>query len=601
MRDDGAVDERARADVEDRRRAGGRVLQSWPCHEAVYPRPGATAAELTSELESRTSSADDVDLLEQVVGWQQVVGIAVAAQARALRELAARGHDAMRALSDEVAAVLAITRTAAQVLVARADSLGEVPVLDDALRTGAMDVRKVDVVLDEVSALVVASGEGAEGLPDRAAVRAATRAVAELAAERSGELTATQLRRAVRREVLAVDPTATRERTRRAFDKRAVEVAWLPDGMARFGAYLSAPDAILVRTVLDAAADASNVLDQRTRDQRRADTFVSVFREIADGGRLPCGRALPSKHGVRPHIQVTIAASTLLGLDDDPADLTGFGPIPADVARAVAADGVWRRLVTDPVDGTLVERSTRAYRPGAVLGAQVIARDVTCTFPGCVHPAGRGELDHIEPYRPEGSRASASTRSPSPEVGSRGGIGRPRSMEAMDAPDAPDVPGAPSAPGVPSLGGPSGPGLPSSGGPNAPGLPTPGGPNAPGVLNAPGVPNTPGSSGVPGSSAAPDEPGQDDDDGTRNRARDRPQTRADNLQAVCKRHHDLKTAGLWHVRRDPVGGGTEWTSRIGITYVTHPDPVLASPELWHHHAPARESTPGAGPDEPPPF
>ena len=595
MRDDEAVDEavdeRARAGVEDRRRTGGRVLQSWPSHEAVYPRPGATAAELTSELESRTSSADDVDLLEQVVGWQQVVGIAVAAQARALRELAARGHDAMHALSDEVAAVLAITRTAAQVLVARADSLGEVPVLEDSLRSGAMDVRKVDVVLDEVSALVVASGEGAEGLPDRAAVRAATRAVAELAAERSGELTATQLRRAVRREVLAVDPTATRERTRRAFDKRAVEVAWLPDGMARFGAYLSAPDAILVRTVLDAAADASNVLDQRTRDQRRADTFVSVFREIADGGRLPCGRALPSKHGVRPHIQVTIAASTLLGLDDDPADLTGFGPIPADVARAVAADGVWRRLVTDPVDGTLVERSTHAYRPGAVLGAQVIARDVTCTFPGCVHPAGRGELDHIEPYRTEGARGRASTRSPSTEVGSHGGADRARSTDAPGIPNAPGVPNAlrvPNAPGVPN----------ALRAPNAPGAS-----NAPASSNVPGSSNASGSSHASGSSDAPDVPDEvgQDEAGTRSVARGRPQTRADNLQAVCKRHHDLKTEGLWHVRRDPAGGGTEWTSRIGITYVTHPDPVLASPELWHHHAPARESTPGAGPDDPPPF
>ena len=37
-------------------------------------------------------------------------------------------------------------------------------------------------------------------------------------------------------------------------------------------------------------------------------------------------------------------ASTLLGLDDDPCELTGYGPIPADLGRRIAANGTWRRL-----------------------------------------------------------------------------------------------------------------------------------------------------------------------------------------------------------------------------------------------------------------
>lgn len=464
------------------RRAPSRVLAHWPVLAQEFPVEGASAGALAARLESvALVDADDVDLLGLVVGWQQLVGVAVAAQAEVLRELMARGHGLLGDLPQEVAAALAWTRPAAQALVARAGSLGDLPELDEALRAGTMDARKVDVVLDEVAALVA----GTDVLPDRDAVERATRMVATVAAERAADLTPTQLRRLVRREVLAVDPEATRVRAAQAHERRCVRVDWAPDGMAWVSAFLSAPDAMVVSTVLDAATDTTDVIDERTRDQRRADLFVALFRDIADTGVLPCGRALPTKHRARPHIQVTVAATTLLGLDDQPAELAGHGPIPAETARRIAADGTWRRLLTDPADGTLVERGTRTYRPGAVLGGHVIARDVTCTFPGCVRPAGTGELDHITPYR-----APTSVTEPRGE-----------------------------------------------------------------------------------------------------------QTTAANLHAVCKRHHDLKTQGVWKVKRDLPGGGVAWTSQLGITYVTHPQPVLATPQTWSHGP--RVAYPRD--DEPPPF
>ncbi|MCR6706325.1 MAG: 13E12 repeat family protein [Cellulomonas sp.] len=308
--------------------------------------PGIGAAALAGRLESAVvADADDVELLGLVVGWQQLIGLAVAAQASVVRELLARGHGLWGDLPQEVAAALAWTRTAAQMMVARAGSLGDHPALDEALRSGAMDVRKVDLVLDEVAALVV----GTDELPDRDSVGRATEQVVAMAAESASDLTPTQLRRTVRREVLAVDPAATRARAAQARARRCVRVDWAPDGMAWVSAFLTAPDAMVVRTVLDAATDVTDLVDDRTRDQRRADLFVALFRDLADSGG--------SRTSAHPPHQVR-RRHPAPGSTPTPPSLGGGAP-PAETARHIASDGTWRRL-RDPADGTLLERGAFA-------------------------------------------------------------------------------------------------------------------------------------------------------------------------------------------------------------------------------------------------
>src|SRR5690606_24251599 len=85
-------------------------------------------------------------------------------------------------------------------------------------------------------------------------------------------------------------------------------------------------------------------------------------------------RRLATNQRQRPHLHVTVAASTLLGLDDAPGELTGYGPVPADVARLLATDATWRTLLTDRA-GTVTAVGERTYRPGAVLTRHVAARD----------------------------------------------------------------------------------------------------------------------------------------------------------------------------------------------------------------------------------
>ena len=67
----------------------------------------------------------------------------------------------------------------------------------------------------------------------------------------------------------------------------------------------------------------------------------------------------------KPLVQVVIPYSTLAGADEQPAELVGHGPIPASLARETAADGVWRRLVTDPLSGSLLDDGRTTYLPPA--------------------------------------------------------------------------------------------------------------------------------------------------------------------------------------------------------------------------------------------
>lgn len=66
------------------------------------------------------------------------------------------------------------------------------------------------------------------------------------------------------------------------------------------------------------------------------------------------------------------------------------------------------RLLTDPADGRLIERTRQQYRPDADMRAHVIAADVFSRAPGSRTPAGRCELDHVTPWGTQGGTTGAS-------------------------------------------------------------------------------------------------------------------------------------------------------------------------------------------------
>jgi hypothetical protein len=98
--------------------------------------------------------------------------------------------------------------------------------------------------------------------------------------------------------------------------------------------------------------------------------------------------------------------STILGLNEHPALLDGYGAIPAVMAREVATTGTWRCAVTDDrpshVHGTLLATGrgtyTPAYTPSDRAWQFIVDRDRHCTFPGCRRDAARADLDHRTPW-----------------------------------------------------------------------------------------------------------------------------------------------------------------------------------------------------------
>ena len=69
---------------------------------------------------------------------------------------------------------------------------------------------------------------------------------------------------------------------------------------------------------------------------------------------------------------------------------------------------------------------------------------------------------------------------------------------------------------------------------------------------------------------------------------DRParwQTVEQNLQALCRHHHRLKTHGGWYVSRDPISGATLWRSPTGRVYIVSLEPVLPASLRDPRHPP----------------
>jgi hypothetical protein len=107
----------------------------------------------------------------------------------------------------------------------------------------------------------------------------------------------------------------------------------------------------------------------------------------------------PRHHGRLPTVNVTIDLATLLGLRDHPAEIPGVGPIPADAARWLIADGApLRRLIIDPVNGHLLDYGHTTYKVPADLADYLIAKNVTSAAPHSSVDARGCDMEHNLPH-----------------------------------------------------------------------------------------------------------------------------------------------------------------------------------------------------------
>ncbi len=352
----------------------------------------------------------------------------------------------------EIQGPLRVDASTAALLVRRALALtGRLPRTLDLLSAGRLDEARANAVTDFLAPVLDAAYEAQ--LRQHGSPRRAEQAVRELAdqfearlLDRAPAQPLDRLKAAIQRAItrLAADYQEARRRARVAGRDVFVSRRGQEPGMAFLGARLPAVEAHACLNELDTCArrlrhsgdprplDAlradllvARVLHQP--DPRRADDalLVAVRPAAVDAdadsespadadGHAHAESRTPGHvvaRGVKTHIQITISLATLMGLDDHDAELSGYGPISARVARdaAMQAGSVWRRLVIDPYDGKLIDFGRRTYRPPVALADKVVARDVTCAHPGCPRPAELCDLDHIVPY-PLGTTGESNLR-----------------------------------------------------------------------------------------------------------------------------------------------------------------------------------------------
>ena len=292
-------------------------------------------------------------------------------------------------------------------------------------RVAADLVRRLPATLAELSAgrigyLQAAHlAEAVGDLPDEVASAVQARVLA-----RAPGQTVAETRRATARAVHAADPAGAADRHDKAAAGRRIERSALPEAMAGWWVAMPAHheaaafdaltataratqqalragagddpglDALRVDALLDAihdrrmpAEDAAQTLTQTAPGAQRAPT-------LRVPGRLPrcrCGGAQTAA--------VVVDLPTLLGLAEHAGELPGYGPVPATVARELAADRDWVRWVIDPTTRRLLDRGARRYRPTGRLRAFIAAAHGRCGFPGCPQPAHRCDCDHRTTYR----------------------------------------------------------------------------------------------------------------------------------------------------------------------------------------------------------
>jgi hypothetical protein len=327
-------------------------------------------------------------LVDRIAYLERVKSAAAAGQARAAAAL-----DVARRAAEAAAGVPAVGRgrgIASEVALARRDSpargnrhLGlakalvhEMPHTLAALETGVLTEWRATLIVRESACLDVEDRRvldielcsdpgGLDGMGD-ARLAAAAKAIA-----------------------YRLDPHAVVDRAARAATDRTVSIRPAPDTMTYLTALLPVAQGVSVYAALRRAADMC--ADGRSRGQVMADALVERVTGRSAAVATPIA------------VNLVVSDETLLGRSSAPAEIYGYGPIPAAVARelvscAVGDEGsraTLRRLYARPASGALVAMESRARLFPRGLAAFIKFRDQRCRTPYCDAPIRH--LDHARP------------------------------------------------------------------------------------------------------------------------------------------------------------------------------------------------------------
>lgn len=289
---------------------------------------------------------------------------------------------ATHATAMELRAALRLTRRMAEVEIDFAhDLVHRLPTVASALEMGAIDVKRARILVNETVHL---NEENA-------------RRVADEVLDRAGQLTTGELRAKVQKLCIAVDPAEADKRYVAALEERRLVRTPTVDGTANLVLSDVAPNqAARAMDRINTLAKALHVSGEtRTMDQLRADIALDLL----------CGNPTyqRAKGGT---VTVSIDLDTLARLSEHPGEISGYGPVVADIARPIAEaqqDSEWRFRVTDPASGLAIHSGvTRKRRHTAEQRRQVELRDQVCAMPGCRMPATECDIDHVKTWADTG-------------------------------------------------------------------------------------------------------------------------------------------------------------------------------------------------------
>jgi len=306
-------------------------------------------------------AADEAALIARIAELEHAKSAAAATQARAAAQL-----DSARRAAEADAGIPSARRgrgVASEIALARRDSparggrhLGfakalvhEMPYTLAALEAGVLSEWRATLIVRESACLDV---------EDRRALDA------EMCAE-VGNLDGmgdARIAAAAKAIAYRLDPHAVVERAAKAEHERTVTIRPAPDTMTYVSALLPVAQGVGVYAALRRAADIT--FDGRSRGQVMADTLVERITGVPAAVPAPIA------------VNLVLTDETLFGGDTAPADVGGYGPIPAAVARAMVASAATdrrsratlRRLYAHPKTGALVAMESRARRFSREIG-----------------------------------------------------------------------------------------------------------------------------------------------------------------------------------------------------------------------------------------
>ncbi|WP_422746391.1 HNH endonuclease [Mycobacterium sp. WMMD1722] len=351
----------------------------------------------SAELAAVDPLAEEDALIARIAELERVKAAAAAGQARAAATL-----DAARRARERAEGVPAAKRgrgVAGEIALARRDSpnrggrhLGlakalvlEMPNTLAALECGALSEWRATVIVRESACLSVAHRR-------------------MLDAELCGDVAAldgwgdARIEAEAKKIAYRLDAQAVVDRMAKAPAERKITCRPAPDAMVYLTALLPVAQGVSVYAALRRAADTT--FDDRSRSQIMADTLVQRVT----------GR--PAEVPVPVEVNLVMTDEALLGGTSTPAEMQGYGPIPAAVARRLVDDAAGdarskatlRRLYRRPVGGALLAMESRSRRFPAGLAAFVKLRDRTCRTPFCDAPVRH--IDHADPHRRGGPTSS---------------------------------------------------------------------------------------------------------------------------------------------------------------------------------------------------